>query len=580
MGLLLKRINIAIEDEKTGGIQGDLSSHCIALGLNIAWIFCILYSSGSASAVASGAQSVPIALDFAFQVCFLVCFAGAMLCAAITDQRFLYLYTAKRFTVVATILASCGTLLLHAAYVFGAVWIMGLAALATALGSALLTLFIGTAFSRENTATIFFNSAIAMAISISVYTIIVRFVSPDLHLIAAALLPVVELPVLWFLTPESYIVRHAVPIFNPLPVRKPGFMLRLAPPAVLFGIALGALRDASLVSVLDTAPLSLLPFVLTLGTIVSLLFMVISFSVGASSSWNDLLRPIVPFVALATLLIPSIVPSESIIASSFAVAGVLALGSILWSCFGQLSQEFRLSPVFVFSVAETFLSAGLLIESALAHAQLAGNSFFTAEIPYSAVLVFMLLLGYSMMPSIQDIKRMLLPSVHTSNSRIAQVNDMNKRHIAPGNPSEEDRALNLGSPVSEEYEYDQDKEAQRISAPVHGDSCGESPLETSTMKNSTFFTADDGAANDENRKTGWFTERCEEIANRYLLSRRETEVLFLLAKNYNAGYIQDKLCISRSTAKTHIAHIYRKLDIHTQNELINMVEEGREKRNI
>ena len=100
------------------------------------------------------------------------------------------------------------------------------------------------------------------------------------------------------------------------------------------------------------------------------------------------------------------------------------------------------------------------------------------------------------------------------------------------------------------------------------------------MKNSTFFTADDGAANDENRKTGWFTERCEEIANRYLLSRRETEVLFLLAKNYNAGYIQDKLCISRSTAKTHIAHIYRKLDIHTQNELINMVEEGREKRNI
>ena len=92
-----------------------------------------------------------------------------------------------------------------------------------------------------------------------------------------------------------------------------------------------------------------------------------------------------------------------------------------------------------------------------------------------------------------------------------------------------------------------------------------------------FFAEAKNDTRDGERKTGWFTNRCEEIANCYLLSRRETEVLFFLAKNYNASYIQEKLCISRSTAKTHIAHIYRKLDIHTQNELIHMVEEGREK---
>lgn len=54
-------------------------------------------------------------------------------------------------------------------------------------------------------------------------------------------------------------------------------------------------------------------------------------------------------------------------------------------------------------------------------------------------------------------------------------------------------------------------------------------------------------------------------------------MLFLLAKGYNAAYIQKKLCITQSTAKTHIYHIYQKLDIHTQQELLAMVSEESER---
>ena len=49
--------------------------------------------------------------------------------------------------------------------------------------------------------------------------------------------------------------------------------------------------------------------------------------------------------------------------------------------------------------------------------------------------------------------------------------------------------------------------------------------------------------------------------------------MFLLARGHNAAYITEKLCISRSTAKTHISHIYSKLDIHSQQELLAMVDE-------
>lgn len=79
-------------------------------------------------------------------------------------------------------------------------------------------------------------------------------------------------------------------------------------------------------------------------------------------------------------------------------------------------------------------------------------------------------------------------------------------------------------------------------------------------------------AEEGRRAKGRFHAQCEAIADRYLLSRRETEVMFLLAKGHNAAFIQDQLCISKSTAKTHINHIYRKLDIHTQQELLSMVE--------
>ncbi len=68
---------------------------------------------------------------------------------------------------------------------------------------------------------------------------------------------------------------------------------------------------------------------------------------------------------------------------------------------------------------------------------------------------------------------------------------------------------------------------------------------------------------------------CNDISKRYQLSPRETEIFFLVAKGRNADYIQQKLVISTHTAKTHIANIYRKLEVHSSQELLDLVEETR-----
>ncbi len=66
---------------------------------------------------------------------------------------------------------------------------------------------------------------------------------------------------------------------------------------------------------------------------------------------------------------------------------------------------------------------------------------------------------------------------------------------------------------------------------------------------------------------------CDDLAARFRLSNRETEVLHIIARGRGAAHVAKTLYISEGTAKTHIASIYRKLDIHTKQELLDIVEE-------
>lgn len=57
--------------------------------------------------------------------------------------------------------------------------------------------------------------------------------------------------------------------------------------------------------------------------------------------------------------------------------------------------------------------------------------------------------------------------------------------------------------------------------------------------------------------------RCDKVAREYGLSRREVEILELLAQGMSAARIQEELVISRNTVKSHTRHIYDKLNVHS-----------------
>lgn len=67
-------------------------------------------------------------------------------------------------------------------------------------------------------------------------------------------------------------------------------------------------------------------------------------------------------------------------------------------------------------------------------------------------------------------------------------------------------------------------------------------------------------------------ERFRQFAATWHLTKRETEVAFLLAKGRNLPYVEEKLVISHGTAQTHQRHIYEKTGVHSRREFLDLIE--------
>ena len=67
----------------------------------------------------------------------------------------------------------------------------------------------------------------------------------------------------------------------------------------------------------------------------------------------------------------------------------------------------------------------------------------------------------------------------------------------------------------------------------------------------------------------------EMIAEDYSLTRREAEVLPYLARGRSAKVIADALYVSENTIRTHTRRILEKTDLHSKQQLIDLIEQYR-----
>lgn len=62
------------------------------------------------------------------------------------------------------------------------------------------------------------------------------------------------------------------------------------------------------------------------------------------------------------------------------------------------------------------------------------------------------------------------------------------------------------------------------------------------------------------------------LEDAFPLSPRETDIALLVARGYTVNRIAENLCLASGTVQSHMKSIYRKLDVHSKQEVIDLVQ--------
>ncbi len=695
MGVRVPRITLKADfgDESA---FGELSMLSVGYGLHQAWVFATMFGTASVFGAAhtfNGIYNSSVSLPYLISSCVYVC---ALIFMALTNQRFLKAYTTRTLLCVGACLSCVGTFLLMAPPSTGFPLFELISGIMTGIGSATLIIYWGTAFARCDSASIVLNTAVAITISIVLFASVLHYAPFPISGTATALVPLLELAILWKKTPDAYFKRNDVPIFKPLPINRGKFIVRFGMPVLALGIALGLLRSNSLQNLVMNPSVGTQPMLMLAAGCATAIVLITIMALGGSDRWSRFFQPLVPFVAVTMFFIPFASTENYMLTSVFLLVGFLCFESLMWIFFGDLSQRFRLSPVFVFGLGRGILAFAIMIGTLAPVA--AVNYVHTLPFGGETVVLLMLLVimfAYALLPREREIEAIVAPcplvkavsesfESQRESARVAQARncgeaqgmtrsfmdavqrerererataaassaqagaqaasqgaapeaaanvatsaentsvegashqeervDAHNAEAASDTPGTSAAAENAasssdaapdapaaleGTASAQAQQPAQNGEdalgntaatssatASATASPAQTHSASASSAAGSMLASSTAFVtvsrapltqepaAKPANGNDAVRGGGRFRGKCKTVANTFLLSRRETEILFFLAKGHYAAYIQEKLYISEGTAKTHIRHIYRKCDVHNQQDLMRMVEDA------
>lgn len=465
--------------------------------------------------------------DTASSIPFVLGMSAALLFCAVFDKRIHGIFARLRHVYISTAL-SCGSML---ALVAMSLWVppapllLGSAALfLLGVSESFVVLYWGIAFSRMETDSAVRASFLGTVLAVGVFWTLHTF-APDVVMsllcVAALLANVVLLRDRVTTRLPNIELREAV-YFNELDIDRLACASRLAPMSFSFGIVLGILLASSnWGSAFLADPLGLLWPALACFASVALGMYVAYRMEFSDAHFHKYFRSLLPLVALLMMSLPhaSEEPSSAAL-FSLAMALCLCVG-LFWSFCACLSQRFRLSPVFTFGISVGFLAAGIATTHLLSRLV---ALVYGVVLPSWAVGLILTLLALVVLcayfPNPIDITEIVRKSYDFDCIRRGGVEE-----ASPGEAMPE-------LPICREVSED-DPSGQR---------------------------------------KGRFLRKCDAASAIFLLSGRESEVLVLLAKGRNAGFIKDALCISEGTAKTHVHHVYKKLGVHSQQELIALVD--------
>lgn len=589
------RIMVKVEWRNHEAI-GKLGLMSVGYGMHQAWIYSTMFDDGSVFGISPvGFGFFNEGMSLAYITSIVVYSLLLLVCASVAQRAADFMW--RTSTLVGCALMTCvGTLFLIPPEMGAAsVWVQVASGLLTGVGSTMLLLAWGVAFSNRESTTIAINGALAIMVGFAIYSYVIHQLSYPVGAAISAAIPLLEAAML-------YQLKHTRPQDGPngvlnsgLPINVSGFVVRFGLPVLLLGFALGIMRQSSVATVLTGATASDLSFMFVTAFFATLLLLAVFLASGDNAPLHSVFRPLIPFIAITAMFIPVASQTDSVWATGILLMGYMTFEAMMWIFFGQLSERFRLPAVFVYGLGRGLLGLGALVGSLLPIL----SSRFVAESSFGPgivilLLVVMMMFAFSLLPDEKEIRRLvrmnpkMRAEVESVQREIEQ--EATAQASASLTTAQLDREIGIDSdeddgsqPASGEQPA-ADERPVAPDAPSGGSDAAARPKVAAAEEKRVQAAAPSAArlAMEQPRaaaqpeaereaKAGRFKLKCEAVADTFMLSRRETEVLFYLARGFKSTYIQEKLFISEGTAKTHIRHIYRKVDVHNQSDLMKLV---------
>lgn len=417
------------------------------------------------------------------------------------------------------------------------------------IGSAVLLMSYGVSFSVCDLPAITVGTSFAIFISVIAFVLVgmLANVVPAIGIVVALCMPAVEWACLKRCS-QKLVDRLE---FNDLttPVKTAPFALHVCLPSIAFGIILGITRARVAHLPQDPSEFSDVVTFSLMAAVLALVVMLASVVFQRRNN-NFTFRTLMPVSALllALLVIPAY--NQSPYATFSLFAAYIMMEGCMWIFYADISQTYRISAFTVFGFGRGSLALGAFISFALDMCSIPVCDTLGNSAAFVAFAFILFSFGRSLLPTNLELRETLkrgrqCPALISDDEYARREVIRQRNQIA--------RAVEA---IAEESNPTPEGASVAMQAPVQAPGAKTTPQEEAS-----------GA-----QKLGLFKRKCALVAETYLLSRKETEVLFLLAKGLNSAAIQEKLYISAGTANTHMRHIYRKLDVHSQQELMTLVK--------
>lgn len=556
------RITLTIGKSSEGPRStGDIS----VLGLGFAfyqiWLYMAVFS---APKTFHPDTLLPVSLAFPEELhallvyVFLASSAFLLLVFSVLNRKLVPFFCSKAPVFASSFLMFAGTSMLF--FSGNGIPVVFIASMFMGVGTAILVILFGIVFSKFDFATCVLNAGLACAIGFIGADALTNWIPAPISGAFACIMPLLLL---------AFFIRNMPALKGetkgeiPLSYVKP-YITRLGISMVFLGFVVGALRVVCGDKLLSSGAISM-ELVLGVGCMVSALVLVLAIALSKRTElWDSLLRNVTPAIMLGIAGIALLAGDAKMFAAFFTIIGFVCVVSITWILLASFAKNLNGSYIFVFGLGYGIIQAASIIGALVANllssqGQLVASISnadsmeivgFTSQVGLSDLAIILMVVfsaGYAMVPRYRELKEMLA-------SLMVALSKEKLTATAMGETPEEASKNNLPDD-STDIEMEANDSEDNLKATSKQSENGE------------------GASSAPKDKKGSFTRRCDELSDQYRLSAREREAFFLLAKGHNAAYLTESLCISKSTAKTHINHIYKKLGIHTQQELLNMVEE-------